>query len=365
MKKYIVYLTTNIKNKKIYVGVHGTETPDKFDGYLGCGVNIYDSSSIKNPKEPFKYAVKKYGFDAFVRNVLFVFDDVEEALTMEALIVNEDFIKRKDTYNITLGGGLPPKNNIKTYQYDLDGTFLKEWDSRKEAAIFYGNHINKHSAGTSIGNACKYHTTSYNFFWSNEKVDKLDLSLYSNLIQNINCHLYDLNFNYVKSFDSISETARNLGLCFEVVRRAIKFQYKVLSKYYISTELYSVLPKMEKTKLTGDIHQYDLEGNYIQTFKTVKEAEESVGEKFCNFSTAVKMTGYYKGFLWFRGEKLERVAPYENKSKAKKVAQYTMDGKLVKIFDKVRDAKKEFPNVQKVLSGKAKHCHNFTFKYVS
>lgn len=38
--KYIVYLTTNLVNKKIYIGVHGTENPDKFDGYLGNGVKI-------------------------------------------------------------------------------------------------------------------------------------------------------------------------------------------------------------------------------------------------------------------------------------------------------------------------------------
>ena len=32
--KYIVYLTMNLVNKKIYVGVHKTKTPYKFDGYL-------------------------------------------------------------------------------------------------------------------------------------------------------------------------------------------------------------------------------------------------------------------------------------------------------------------------------------------
>lgn len=31
--KYIVYLTTNIVNNKIYVGVHGTKDPTVFDGY--------------------------------------------------------------------------------------------------------------------------------------------------------------------------------------------------------------------------------------------------------------------------------------------------------------------------------------------
>jgi hypothetical protein len=38
--KYIVYLTTNLVNKKIYVGVHETETPYEFDGYLGDGVTV-------------------------------------------------------------------------------------------------------------------------------------------------------------------------------------------------------------------------------------------------------------------------------------------------------------------------------------
>jgi hypothetical protein len=56
MKKYIVYVTTNIKNNKIYVGVHGTETPNEFDGYIGNGINI--RKSLNNPKEPFEFAVK-------------------------------------------------------------------------------------------------------------------------------------------------------------------------------------------------------------------------------------------------------------------------------------------------------------------
>ncbi|MGN0966101.1 MAG: hypothetical protein ACI4OP_00695 [Candidatus Coprovivens sp.] len=40
--KYIVYLTENIVNNKIYVGVHKTENPDIFDGYYGEGVSISD-----------------------------------------------------------------------------------------------------------------------------------------------------------------------------------------------------------------------------------------------------------------------------------------------------------------------------------
>lgn len=38
--KYIVYQTINTVNNKIYIGVHGTEDPETFDGYIGNGIDI-------------------------------------------------------------------------------------------------------------------------------------------------------------------------------------------------------------------------------------------------------------------------------------------------------------------------------------
>ena len=82
--KYIVYLTTNLKSeinghKKIYIGVHKTENPDIFDGYIGCGVYINQPSTYMYPKTPFQYAVKKYGTGAFIRTVLYEYDNEIEA----------------------------------------------------------------------------------------------------------------------------------------------------------------------------------------------------------------------------------------------------------------------------------------------
>lgn len=44
--KYILYITINNINRKIYVGVHKTDI-SKFDGYIGDGLNKFNPSCLK------------------------------------------------------------------------------------------------------------------------------------------------------------------------------------------------------------------------------------------------------------------------------------------------------------------------------
>lgn len=95
---YIVYKTTNTKNGKIYVGVHNCSNAY----YLGSGKYLLD-------------AIKSYGVETFVRETLFEFSTAEQALQKEAEIVTEEFVQREDTYNLVVGGGLPPSGLGKNY----------------------------------------------------------------------------------------------------------------------------------------------------------------------------------------------------------------------------------------------------------
>lgn len=42
--KYIVYKTTNLVNNYIYIGVHGTDTLETFDKYLGNELQTWPSA---------------------------------------------------------------------------------------------------------------------------------------------------------------------------------------------------------------------------------------------------------------------------------------------------------------------------------
>jgi len=88
-KYYFIYQTTNKINGKIYVGKH--ETYDLNDGYLGSGKYL-------------NRAIEKYGIENFERKILFFCESHDELSAKEAEIVNEDFVARKDTYNIKVGG---------------------------------------------------------------------------------------------------------------------------------------------------------------------------------------------------------------------------------------------------------------------
>lgn len=166
--KYIVYQTVNKINNKIYIGVHGTETDD-FDGYIGCGVSIYRPSTYEHPNTPFKHAVRKYGTGAFIRTTLKEFDNEEDAYKLEAELVNEEFLKREDVYNLVPGGcsGKYAVPKTEVHMYDLDGNYIRSFSGINIAA----RTVNPNAAnGSHISRAIKQGYVYQGYQWSYEKV---------------------------------------------------------------------------------------------------------------------------------------------------------------------------------------------------
>jgi hypothetical protein len=86
---HIVYLTTNLINNKIYVGVHSTWNLN--DSYLGSGKKLH-------------LAITKYGIKNFKRQILYYCLTSNDAYEIEKQIININFIKLENTYNISIGG---------------------------------------------------------------------------------------------------------------------------------------------------------------------------------------------------------------------------------------------------------------------
>lgn len=225
-KIYIVYLTTNLVNKKIYIGVHKTYS-NKFDGYLGCGVLDYKPSTYKFAQTPFQFAVAKYGPKNFIRVTLKEFDNLQDALDLEAWLVNKDFIKRSDTYNITEGGNLPPHQCVEIHQYDLNGQYIQSFES-----IALATKILKGTKSLNITRAIKTQGQAGGFMWSYDKVEQLPI--YKKVNKPRRVGQYTLDGQLVKVYESIRECKRDFCGCVHVLagtrKKAGGFTFKYIEE---------------------------------------------------------------------------------------------------------------------------------------
>ncbi len=111
MDYHFVYITTNLKTKKSYVGSHSTN--NLLDSYLGSGILI-------------KKSLLKYGKKAFKRKILEIFPSRKEAVNKE-----EFYIKKYQTlipkgYNISeFGNAAFPGNKNPMYGRDAWNKGLK------------------------------------------------------------------------------------------------------------------------------------------------------------------------------------------------------------------------------------------------
>lgn len=89
VKFHYFYVIENLVNGKLYGGKHSTEDID--DGYMGSG-------------KAMKRAIKKHGVQNFKKHILMFCETEEEAYEIERQIVDEDFVRQSNTYNLIVGG---------------------------------------------------------------------------------------------------------------------------------------------------------------------------------------------------------------------------------------------------------------------
>ena len=207
--KYIVYITVNLCNGKIYVGYHKTN-PEVWDGYIGNG--IFKPNDALKEDTPFCRAVRKYGYENFRRTTIDIFPGTKkgkkEAKTLERQIVNKVFLKSKNVYNIAIGGdGGDPESKRRVYMFDLRGNYLKSFDCARDAALFL-EVSDTTCALKAIRNNCLGKTqSSFGYFWSYKKefIHKKNPK-WKPVAQ------YTLKGKFIRHFDNIMEAEEILGI---------------------------------------------------------------------------------------------------------------------------------------------------------
>lgn len=250
--KYVVYVTKNLKSKvnginRIYAGVHETENPDIFDGYLGESCYRNQPNTFMYPKTPFQVAVKKYGVEAFHRTILAVFDNKDEAYKYLAEVANKTFIAQTHTYN-----SLPIKDvPFPIFQFDLDGNLKKKWNDGKELLDFYGIPIER------FGYVIKSKYSFLNSFWSYyPSIEVKDYNPQQWKGNSKIVHLYSLSGKHLREFLSANEAAEHLNSTWKEVTEAIKNQ-RPIGGYYVSNSITDLfIPKPRRQYLHTTYYVY-------------------------------------------------------------------------------------------------------------
>lgn len=147
---YIVYKTTCLINQKFYIGVHKTECLN--DGYLGSGKLL-------------KLAIEKYGVENFKKEILFIYENSEEAFQKEYEIISESLLESKNCYNLKRGGnggwhfvhenGLTNKNKTRDHYIMMSKIMHENMKQDEEKYIKYIEKQRKSHIGKTVSDETK------------------------------------------------------------------------------------------------------------------------------------------------------------------------------------------------------------------
>lgn len=348
--KYIVYQTTNKINGKLYIGVHKTKNPDIFDGYIGNG--IYVGYSLENPKTAYQHALKKYGYNSFIRTTLKVFDTEEEAYNLEKDIVTLDFIRQDNNYNIKTGGIHGSWNYKIVYQFDYSGNLIKKWDSISDIIEYYS--CNDSRIRMAVSN--KY--SAMESYWNFE--DTINIEEYRKSNQ---CETYqfDQKGNLLQVFKSTVEASKILEYNLSSLNEAVSKKKLYKNCYWTKDpdNIFNIIKLNNLYNLRNkSIIQYDLEMNPINEFISITKASQELAISYNIIHKSIYEGNCVQGKYYFK-----YTSPIIKTKQ--KVAQYDYKtGELIKIWDSITDCAKIHPKCRDVIKGGRNHTHGYTFKYI-
>ena len=129
------------------------------------------------------------------------------------------------------------------------------------------------------------------------------------------------------------------------------------------TVVEELITVLNDKKCSEKVYQYDLDGNLIKEWDSVKQAGEALGINRPSISNCLK--GRYKsagGFIWRYS--VEEVSPVK---KTKSIEQYDLDGNLIKVWDSINSIENGTDYKRKTIyacaNGQNSTAYGYVWKY--
>lgn len=350
--KYLLFMTTNLKTSQIFVGIHPTQNPDIFDGYLGSGVYTNQPSTFKYPKTPFQYAVKKYGADTFRRYTLMVCDTYDEAYKHK-IAIPIDFYKQSHVYN-TIERPLNVASPL--YQFDETGKLVKTWKPYYFITDFYGYPPERfYEAAIS-----KIQFLGY--YWA--FIPVINLKEHTKMKGNFKVYyLYDKRGKLLNEYYCLNDL-KEYGSEEEIIN-AIKTQ-SLIKGYYISNRLMDVFaPKAKTTYSKRTYYIYTKDNEFKGKFKGKEILRALDNYSWRDIRKAIEINkGWYKNF-YISFEEINQVPDRKFKSQ---VDVFDKFGNFIESIESIKELREKYnlssAKLKNIQMGD-KYIDNWIFRYHS
>lgn len=188
-------------------------------------------------KEIYFTILEKCEADILIDREKFYIDDLKPCINhiLDPVSLKRDAVFKErlsQAMKKRIENGWVPVNRKEVFMYDLDGKYIQTFESVTKAA----KHLNLKDV-SGIAMACRGDiNTYYNYRWSYEKVESLKVLTFN--WETTSVDQYDLNDNYIKTFNSIKETGiSNIPRAIKYNRTAGGYKWKHSSVRLKSCEL--------------------------------------------------------------------------------------------------------------------------------
>ncbi|MHA4896018.1 NUMOD1 domain-containing DNA-binding protein [Pedobacter sp. PWIIR3] len=205
------------------------------------------------------------------------------------------------------------KYTLKISRYSLSGALLETYPNARVAAEALNT---SQQYLTAAANPDKNPHTAKGYIWRRGNQPQLDMVPFEKTKWHLRCPLakdrktvgqYDLDGNLVASYLNTKEAGKAVGVHYQGIRKVTNGRGLTYGGFIWSKTVkkkISVDPRIKLIK--SGISQYDLNGRWIQSYKTGLQAQKVTGIGHDSISLAIKgeTTITAGGFLWRKGQNL-------------------------------------------------------------
>ena len=259
----------------VYIG----QAIDLDERYKKHMKNIND----KNHQEDFYQGLREFGVTNFTYEILAQFEnyDEEKLNILEKYYIDFYNSLKPNGYNMVPGGtngaGLAKGHPVE--QYDLNGVFINSFKSATEASRITG--INN----SSISSCCRgeiKQVRGYQWKYTSDDskiikpIQENELKIQRKILQ------YGLDKNLLNKFNSLEEASNNSGISKSLICNCCKLKNNTGGGYIWRYENNPLTSEETIKTFTKKVAQYDLQGNFIQSYNSITEAAQAVNGNIGN-----------------------------------------------------------------------------------